>query len=1225
MGRIRIGTWNVKGLGDTGGRQKGRRLKQWIHDRNLDIALVQETKLSEAKLAQLTDWWDGPQLWSPARGSKGGTAILVHRRIEAEFLDYDADLWGRWVWLKLRIEGIVLVVATVYAPNEPNDRLQFVRALPYCLPRTEHMVIGGDWNLVSSPGLDSEAVDSMRRDREAFLQWKEAWGLVDIFRVLHPREPGFTWFASTASAAGAKRRLDFLLTTGACTQNTQTVSESNAGMSDHKPVIMEMNWSQGNRRGPGHFRLNIANLEDAGWIDWTEKHWYTWQQTRAHFDSFEDWMDAGLRIISHKYEIFSGIAAYRSNKEERSMLKRIEEAEANMQGHPISELAWAEERTQRMGEWEQLQIEKHARWDMIQREKGIVASDRMSKQCFQKLLPKRNLTPMRELHHPHLLGMELAQSNEAMCEYAATYFKDILATRKSFWDWETDLTKGSSFWDTFTPRITEEGRRDMDRPVTAEELRETVKSMAAGKAPGDDGLPVEFYKACWKTLEKDLLQLYNGILTGQQLGKTMTKGIITLLYKKGDRSEVRNRRPISLLNVVYKILAKALARRLGRYLPALVGWDQGAFVQGRSIFDNILTAVEALEVIEEENTNVSVLMIDLEKAYDRVNWTFVMTTLRVIGFGEPFCGWVKALYAMCKLSDTTLKKIKAAARRFIWKPQADENQGYISKVAWETLCKPRDEGGLGITDPNSQNLALLSSWLLKVAEMPEPPDWCLLAEKILLQEWGLSRTSDVWVAIMMDSFVNKRIKSKFWSSMLSAWKKVKPDIFVEPKSKDEVKRQPLFDNPHIKSVDNRPFLATAAPGNFGMKWTQRGVSQIGDLWDDLTGQWYPHSHLRGKLRQLPQQEERLRALIAAIPNSWKMLLGPQGVNPTDTWFKSTAEEEGACFYRLSSWQDDESGKCELEEYRRATEHGDILALYQTISRWGSQGLEEIRVRAVRLQGRGEPSVYKLIAGGLAKRLLKIDPLEWGWQVGTESILDLSNLSGDLVSTKMTKGEDLKTKVINRWETAQPCIQQPSERELKRLWEQLAKIPSQRLASLLWLQSQLSVPTSKWLSNRGMEGRLECDRCSWPVEIMTHLWWACPRSQKWWTWWFRHWAKLSGTSYAQDERWVLLGTLPEGISSSKGWGYIAQVCRVALMWVIWMDRNGRRFQGQGLQEKQAERMFRTTLKLEIRADWRRKVLKGSYESGRLWFAETWARPGGLATITDRKLKTSPWLD
>ncbi|GBG81643.1 hypothetical protein CBR_g32636 [Chara braunii] len=496
MGRIRIGTWNVKGLGDTGGRQKGRRLKQWIHDKNIDIAIVQETKLSEAKLAQLTDWLDGPQLWSAARGSKGGTVILVHRRIEAELLDYDPDLWGRWVWLKLLIEGTVLVVATMYAPNEPNDRLQSIRALSYCLPRTEHMVIGGNWNLLSCPGLDSEAVDSLRRDREASLQWKEAWGLVDIFRVLHPRESGFSWFPYAASAAGAKRRLDFFLATGACTQNTQTVSESNTGMSDHKPVIMEMNWTQGNRRGRGHFIPNTANLEDTGWVDWTEKHWRTWQETRAHFDTFEDWMDAGLRIISLKYETFSVIAAYRRNKEERTMLKRIEEAEANMNGHSISELAWAEERTLRMGEWEQLQIEKRARWDMILKEKGIVVSDRMSKQCFLKLLPKRNLTPMRELQHPHLQGMEMAQSNEAMCEYAAAYFKDILATRKFFWDWETDLTKESSFWDTFTPRITEGGRRDMNRPVTAQELKETVKSMAPGKAPGYGGLPVEFYNTC---------------------------------------------------------------------------------------------------------------------------------------------------------------------------------------------------------------------------------------------------------------------------------------------------------------------------------------------------------------------------------------------------------------------------------------------------------------------------------------------------------------------------------------------------------------------------------------------------------------------------------------------------------------------------------------------------------------------------------------------------------
>ncbi|GBG90201.1 hypothetical protein CBR_g50382 [Chara braunii] len=117
------------------------------------------------------------------------------------------------------------------------------------------------------------------------------------------------------------------------------------------------------------------------------------------------------------------------------------------------------------------------------------------------------------------------------------------------------------------------------------------------------------------------------------------------MLKKGDINEIRNWRPISLLNVSYKILAKLLARRLGKYLPLLVQEDQAAFVRGRSIFENIVMAIEALEVVSKEDQDVAVLMLDMEKAYDRVNWSYVVTTLRWMGFGEVFCTWVIALYS----------------------------------------------------------------------------------------------------------------------------------------------------------------------------------------------------------------------------------------------------------------------------------------------------------------------------------------------------------------------------------------------------------------------------------------------------------------------------------------------------------------------------------------------------------------------------------------------------
>ncbi|GBG86749.1 hypothetical protein CBR_g41813 [Chara braunii] len=224
---------------------------------------------------------------------------------------------------------------------------------------------------------------------------------------------------------------------------------------------------------------------------------------------------------------------------------------------------------------------------------------------------------MVELRHPFDEAAPTASTTAGMLDYARLYYEDILTTRRPQDNIHTDLTRISSLWEDTQARLPLPAKLDLDRPLTFEETTQTLKSMAKDKAPRIDGLTVVFYSKCWGAVGQPLVELYNEVLMGGRLGKKMTHGVISVLFKKGDKAEVRNWRPISLLNVSYKILAKTLARRLGRYLPELVEKDQGAFVQGRSIFNNIATAIEVLEVVQSENLDTTVLLLDLEKAYDK--------------------------------------------------------------------------------------------------------------------------------------------------------------------------------------------------------------------------------------------------------------------------------------------------------------------------------------------------------------------------------------------------------------------------------------------------------------------------------------------------------------------------------------------------------------------------------------------------------------------------------
>jgi hypothetical protein len=125
-----------------------------------------------------------------------------------------------------------------------------------------------------------------------------------------------------------------------------------------------------------------------------------------------------------------------------------------------------------------------------------------------------------------------------------------------------------------------------------------------------------------------------------KIGATSTfinKGIITLIPKAGDRAKLNNWRPITLLGSLYKILAKTLASRLRSELNEIIRPNQTAFVEGRSILDNVFMAQEGLGWAEESNQDLVLLLLDFEKAFDRIEWGFLFRALEQLGFTKLGC------------------------------------------------------------------------------------------------------------------------------------------------------------------------------------------------------------------------------------------------------------------------------------------------------------------------------------------------------------------------------------------------------------------------------------------------------------------------------------------------------------------------------------------------------------------------------------------------------------
>jgi hypothetical protein len=129
------------------------------------------------------------------------------------------------------------------------------------------------------------------------------------------------------------------------------------------------------------------------------------------------------------------------------------------------------------------------------------------------------------------------------------------------------------------------------------------------------------------------------------LPESLRTGVITLLEKKGkDRLNIANWRPITLLNIDYKLLTKTLGQRLKTVFPGLIHKDQNGFVPGGSIFYSSHTIRDILFYCKKENIELILLALDYSKAFDSVDFDFIHKTFQLFNFGENFRHWIRIIY-----------------------------------------------------------------------------------------------------------------------------------------------------------------------------------------------------------------------------------------------------------------------------------------------------------------------------------------------------------------------------------------------------------------------------------------------------------------------------------------------------------------------------------------------------------------------------------------------------
>ena len=233
-------------------------------------------------------------------------------------------------------------------------------------------------------------------------------------------------------------------------------------------------------------------------------------------------------------------------------------------------------------------------------------------------------------------GRVLVKEDDIKTE-AARYFQDFLQYVPT--DFEGTTIDGLQ---SLLPyRCSNSDQQKLTKNVTGDEIKRVLFAMPNDKSPGPDGYTSEFFKASWEIIGKEFVLAVQSFFAKGFLPKGLNSTILALIPKRKGSKEMKDFRPISCCNVIYKVISKLIANRLKEVLPNFIAGNQSAFVKDRLLIENVLLATELVKDYHKDSvSSLCAIKIDISKAFDSVQWSFLSMVFSALNFPPTFIQWV---------------------------------------------------------------------------------------------------------------------------------------------------------------------------------------------------------------------------------------------------------------------------------------------------------------------------------------------------------------------------------------------------------------------------------------------------------------------------------------------------------------------------------------------------------------------------------------------------------
>ena len=596
------------------------------HRFHADLLILQETHSSKEIETIWENEWGGRIVFSHGTTAARGIAILIRKELKDSIENIFTDSAGRVIIIDISIKDVVVTVAAIYAPNK--DSPSFFEELEELLrARSEHKIIIGDFNLVLD--VDKDRENTYNNNNNALLKLEsiiEDFKLVDVWRSRHEEKREFSWMKKGSYPIKASR-IDYALVSGGMDQYTQMIQYLSSVFTDHRAVYMVIEIGE-DQRGVGYWKMNVSLLREKDYVDKINLEIQQTIDSMQHKDPRVIWEKLKQRIK----EATIRYSRQKSSEEKlviAQLSEKINEYEANLplcqEDNLLLENSKEELEERTLTRVRGIMFRSKVKWyeEGEKNTKYFYSLEKMrynAKTCY-KLIDDQN----KQLD----CQAEILKAQEK-------YYQDL---------YEEDTEVQFTLHNKYDVKVPEEVRIQQDTQITEKEIKQAIHAMNNNKTPGQDGIPIDFYKVFWSRLQDIFYAMILLEYEEQQLHETAREGILNLIPKPNkDSRYIKNLRPITLLNTDYKIIEKAVANKMMPAMKNIINKDQRGFMEDRRISVNIRKMLDIMYLAEKEDLEAVVLSLDFVKCFDKCSFKILHGSLDFFQFGVVVKEWTKILY-----------------------------------------------------------------------------------------------------------------------------------------------------------------------------------------------------------------------------------------------------------------------------------------------------------------------------------------------------------------------------------------------------------------------------------------------------------------------------------------------------------------------------------------------------------------------------------------------------